>query len=94
MANVCQCGKKETRSEQRMNESLHGEILQNMYCTYRPLDKGEGISGLSYILFSLFTVVAMRSMPKQARRIVTYYELLYIPFRDLPKINASSKCVR
>jgi hypothetical protein len=67
---------KETRREQRMNESLHGEILRNMYCTYRPLDKGEGMSGLSSILFSLFMFVITRCMSKQARRIVTYCELM------------------
>lgn len=81
--------KKETRSEV-MNESLHGEILQNVYCTYRPLDKGEGISGLSHILFSLFTV-ATRFMTKQARWIITYCELLNIQLHDLPEINPSSR---
>ena len=77
---------KETRNEQRMTESLRREILQNMYCTFRPLDKGEGISGLSYIMLTVFTV-ATRFMPKGARRIVPYWELLNKQFDDVPEIN-------
>jgi len=61
-------------------------ILQNMYCTYRPLDKGEGISGLSYIMLTVFTVTR-RFMPKRARRIVPYWELLCMKFVDVGKIN-------
>jgi len=84
---------KETRSEQRMNESLHGEILRNMYCTYRPFDIGEGISRLSYIMFSLFSV-ATRFLAKQARRILTYWELMNIQLCDVRKINSSSQRVQ
>jgi hypothetical protein len=84
---------KETRSEQRMNESLQGEILRNMYCTYRSFGIGEEISGLSYVKFSLFTV-ATRFLPKQARRILPYWELLNIQFRDVRKVKPSSRRVQ
>jgi len=77
---------KETRNEQRMTESLRREILQNMYYTFRPLDKGEGISGLSYIMLTVFTV-ATQFVPKGARRIVPYWELLNKQFDDVPEIN-------